>query len=223
MLHCEYCSLCTRTSLHFSSTLSCPHLLLCCFLTISNNGPDFVAVPVQDHHAGGLHGGQVLPPEALHWGLVPGVHQPDGGCRLLRSLPGGGAGSSCQAPVLGHSWTGEVQVGVNSCCGILEQGFCLLLTNITEVPGVHANTSQIKYYSFHTRTIHQLWLCVTLLRSGYIVCRDAPCLMFKVVKGRSVKKAFFMLSIFRNEKKTWSNVFHSVSKFIISVLQLNEL
>lgn len=31
-----------------------------------HHGPDSVAVPVQVHHAGGLHSGEVLPAEALH-------------------------------------------------------------------------------------------------------------------------------------------------------------
>lgn len=96
----------------------------------SGNGPDFVALPVQNHHAGGLNGGQILFAEAVHWGLVPGVHQPDGGCRLLCPLPGGGAGSPSQAPVLGHSWTGEVQVRMNFSCDKsrhLTKSICLIL------------------------------------------------------------------------------------------------
>lgn len=32
----------------------------------SNNGFNFVAVPVQDHNAGGLHRGQIIPAKALH-------------------------------------------------------------------------------------------------------------------------------------------------------------
>lgn len=80
----------------------------------STSGSDSVAVPVQDHYARRLHSWQIFPCEALHWRHVPGFHQPDGGCRLLRPLFGGGRGGPCKASVLGHGWAGEVQVRMMS-------------------------------------------------------------------------------------------------------------